>query len=234
MSDSENSGALSDHELALLFFAQEAQGLLQVARDHALEENPVENPDDLLDELLAMEEMELVEDLLLLARLDADAGTTQPTSGDPVDLGEIAAEAVMDAQAAGPDHAWELDLPDDPVPVRVPAAQLQQSIANLLSNARKHTPAGTRVTTSLRVCDARAVLAVADDGPGVPEHLQPTAFDRFARGDDARTAGAEGSSGLGLAIVRTIAESAGGSTRLESPPEGQQRGTCVEIGLPLA
>ena len=189
----------------------------------------------ILDRLLAQAQRMngLVEDLLLLARLDADAGTTQPTSGDPVDLGEIAAEAVMDAQAAGPDHAWELDLPDDPVPVRVPAAQLQQSIANLLSNARKHTPAGTRVTTSLRVCDARAVLAVADDGPGVPEHLQPTAFDRFARGDDARTAGAEGSSGLGLAIVRTIAESVGGSARLESPPPGHSHGTVVEIELPL-
>ena len=151
-----------------------------------------------------------------------------------MDLGEITAEAVMDAQAAGPEHAWELDVPDEPVPVRVPAAQLQQTVANLLSNARKHTPAGTRVTTSLGIRDGRAVLAVADDGPGIPEHLQPTAFDRFARGDDARTAGAEGSSGLGLAIVRTIAESAGGSARLKSPAPGHAHGTVVEIELPLA
>ena len=190
----------------------------------------------ILDRLLAQAQRMngLVEDLLLLARLDADAGAQQQPSGDPVDLGEITAEAVMDAQAAGPEHAWELDVPDEPVPVRVPAAQLQQTVANLLSNARKHTPAGTRITTSLRIRDGRAVLAVADDGPGIPEHLQPTAFDRFARGDDARTAGPEGSSGLGLAIVRTIAESAGGSARLKSPAPGHSHGAVVEIELPLA
>lgn len=190
----------------------------------------------ILDRLLAQSQRMsgLVEDLLLLARLDAGAAPGQRGRAEPVDLGEIVAEALMDAQAAGPEHVWDLEIPDDPVEVRAPATQLQHTVANLLSNARKHTPAGTRVVAALRRADGRALLRVQDDGPGIPQDLQPTVFDRFARGDDARTAGEEGSSGLGLAIVRTIADSAGGSARLNSPPEGQQRGTCVEIELPLA
>lgn len=190
----------------------------------------------ILDRLLAQSQRMsgLVEDLLLLARLDAGAAPGKKVSAGPVDLGEILAEALMDAQAAGPEHVWELEIPDDPVEVRVPASQLQQTVGNLLSNARKHTPAGTRVVAALRRVDGSAVLRIQDDGPGIPPHLQRTVFDRFARGDDARTAGEEGSSGLGLAIVRTVAESVGGSARLDSPPVGWQRGTRVEIELPLA
>ena len=81
---------------------------------------------------------ELVEDLLLLARLDAG----RPLEREPVDLSLLAVNAVSDAHAAAPDHAWELDLPEDPVEVPGDQARLHQILANLLANARTHTPAG--------------------------------------------------------------------------------------------
>ena len=122
----------------------------------------------------------LVEDMLLLARLD----TGRPLEREPVDLSRLVVDAVSDAHIAGPEHQWSLDLPDEPVVASGDEARLHQVLANLLANARTHTPAGTSVTTSLTADDAGgAVLTVADDGPGIPEWLQPEIFERFARGD---------------------------------------------------
>ena len=125
---------------------------------------------------------ELVEDLLLLARLDSG----RPLEESPVDLTLMAMNAVSDAHAAAPDHAWELDLPDEPIEVTGDGARLHQVLANLLANARTHTPPGTRVVTRVRAEGDLVRLSVSDDGPGVPASLQPTVFERFTRGDVAR------------------------------------------------
>lgn len=168
----------------------------------------------------------LVEDLLLLARLDDGA----PRADDELDLGEIVVESLLDAQVTGGDHTWTLDVPDEPVLVRGDARQLTQVVVNLLSNARKHTPAGTSVAARLRLEGRReAVLEIIDDGPGIPAALQEEVFGRFTRADAARSGG-EGTSGLGLPIVRAITTSHGGLIELDSRP-GR---TAFTVRLPLA
>ena len=152
----------------------------------------------------------LVEDLLLLARLDEG----RPVVSEDVDLLELVVETVSDLRVAARDHDWRLELPDEPVVVRGDAAQLRQVLINLLANAHQHTPAGTTVTTSLTASPGgEAVLVVADDGPGVGADFLEHVFARFAREDHAR-AGGSGGVGLGLSIVEAIvhARSAPGHT----------------------
>jgi two-component system OmpR family sensor kinase len=158
---------------------------------------------------------QLVEDMLLLARLD----TGRPLERSQVDLSRLVVDAVSDAHIAGPDHQWSLDLPDEPVVVTGDEARLHQVLANLLANARTHTPPGTTVTTSLAVddSDGGAVLTVADDGPGIPAWLQPEIFERFARGDSSRSRRG-GSTGLGLAIVAAVVRAHGGTIDVHSVP----------------
>lgn len=139
----------------------------------------------------------LVEDLLLLARLDAG----RPLSYESTDLLPLVVDAVSDARvadaAAEADalHHWRLDLPDEPagpVTVRADPARLQQVLVNLLANARTHTPPGTTVTVSVRPserADEPVTLEVRDDGPGIPAELLPHVFERFARGDAPARAG---------------------------------------------
>src|SRR6185369_1866158 len=116
--------------------------------------------------------------LLLLARLDSG----RPLERDPVELSGLIVDTVNDAHAAGRDHTFRLDLPDTPVTVPGDSARLHQVLANLLANARTHTPPGSTVTTSLRTTvDGWAVVCVTDDGPGIPASLQPDIFERFAR-----------------------------------------------------
>jgi two-component system OmpR family sensor kinase len=155
----------------------------------------------------------LVEDLLLLARLDAG----RPLDRTPVDLSMLVVDAVSDAHAAAPEHRWSLDLPPDPIEVTGDRARLHQIVANLLANARTHTPAGTTVTTSVRAENGAVRIAVHDNGPGVPENLRANVFERFARGDDARTR-AGGSTGLGLSIVSAVTKAHGGRVELDSRP----------------
>ncbi len=155
----------------------------------------------------------LVDDLLLLARLDAG----RPLEKAPVDMSALVINAVSDAYAASPGHRWDLDLPPEPVEVRGDAARLHQVVANLLANARTHTPDGTRVTTSVREVGPWIRVAVHDDGPGVPAALQPNVFERFARGDGARNR-AGGSTGLGLSIVAAVSKAHGGRVELDSKP----------------
>ncbi len=127
----------------------------------------------------------LVEDLLLLARLDAG----RPLARDEVDLTRLALEAVGDARVVGPDHRWQLDLPDEPVVAPGDEQRLHQVLTNLLNNARRHTPPGTSVTVGVAEDPAaqEVVLSVEDDGPGLPPQLDGKAFERFTRGDSART-----------------------------------------------
>ncbi|GAA1911213.1 sensor histidine kinase [Streptantibioticus ferralitis] len=155
----------------------------------------------------------LVEDLLLLARLDAG----RPLSYEALDLSPLVVDAVSDARAAGPGHRWRLDLPDDPVLVRADPARLHQVLANLLANARTHTPPDTTVTARVSRHPRGALLEVLDNGPGIPATLLPYVFERFARGEVSRSRTA-GSTGLGLAIAHAVVTAHGGRITAESVP----------------
>ncbi|MET8131034.1 HAMP domain-containing sensor histidine kinase [Streptomyces sp. NPDC005251] len=169
---------------------------------------------------------EMVDELLLLARLDAG----RPLERLPVDLTHLVLDAVTDARAAGPGHRWVLELAEEPVTVAGDAHRLQQVLANLLANARVHTPVGTRVAVSLESVGTEAVLKVHDDGPGVPEDVRPGVFERFTRADRRRADGAGAGSGLGLSIVAAVVEAHNGTVTLESRPGA----TTFTVRLPAA
>jgi two-component system OmpR family sensor kinase len=168
----------------------------------------------------------LVEDLLLLARLDAG----RPLESQPVDLTRLAIDATSDARVAGPDHRWQLELPEGSVLVPGDDQRLRQVLANLLSNARTHTPAGTTVTVALGPAPERgtAELNVTDNGPGIADELRPDLFERFVRGDSSRSRAA-GSTGLGLSIVAAVIAAHHGTVTVDSMP-GRTR---FAITLPL-
>jgi two-component system OmpR family sensor kinase len=173
----------------------------------------------------------LVDDLLLLARLDAG----RPVESAPVDLSAVVVDAVGDAHVAGPEHRWALDLPDFPVVVAGDRSRLHQVVANLLANARVHTPPDTTVQVHLSAPEPAegkretATLSVVDDGPGIPVDLGPTVFDRFARGDGSRSHAA-GGTGLGLAIVAAVVAAHEGDVSVDSQP-GR---TAFTVRLPMA
>jgi two-component system OmpR family sensor kinase len=165
----------------------------------------------------------LVEDLLLLARLDEG----QPLKLSEVDLTQLVIETVSDEKVIAPDHHWHLELPHEPLVIKGDASQLRQVLVNLLSTARKHTAPGTTVVTGvLKSADGSAVITVTDDGGGIPPEFVDHVFSRFARADAARTgtapasgpAASEGTSGLGLSIVQSIVEAHGGSVEVTSRP----------------
>ncbi|MFF2193703.1 sensor histidine kinase [Streptomyces sp. NPDC058157] len=167
----------------------------------------------------------LVEDLLLLARLDAG----RPLSREDTDLAPLVVDAVSDARAAGPGHHWRLALPEEPAPVLADPARIQQVLVNLLANARTHTPPGTTVTARVSRETSAVRLQIEDDGPGIPAELMRHVFERFARGDASRSRAA-GSTGLGLAIVQAVVTAHDGQVDVRSEP-GR---TCFEVLLPLA
>lgn len=169
----------------------------------------------------------LVEELLLLARLDEG----RELDSHDVRLDEVLGDAVSDARAADPERDWVLRLPEDAVVLHGDSSRLHQVFANLLGNARTHTPAGTTVTTTLRVeSDTReAIVEVHDDGEGIDPGLLGSVFERFARADGSRSRSA-GSTGLGLAIVRAVVEAHGGSSSVRSEPGS----TTFRVALPLA
>lgn len=154
---------------------------------------------------------ELVEDLLLLARLDSG----RPLAQDPVDLSRLLVDAVSDAHIASPAHHWSLNLPEEPVIMTGDAPRLHQVIANLLSNCRSHTPVGTTVTITLKYAGGINYLVVADDGPGIPTCQQHEIFERFARGDTSRSRRG-GSTGLGLAIAAAVVKAHHGTISVTS------------------
>ena len=166
----------------------------------------------------------IVEDLLLLARLDEGKELTYGT----VDLTRMVIEAVGDAQVAGTDHQWIIDVPEEPVTIVGDAARLQQVVVNLLQNARVHTPADTVVTSSVAIEADEAVVRVHDNGPGVPAAVQGELFERFARADVSR-ARQSGGSGLGLSIVRAIVEAHHGAITVDSAPGD----TTFTVRLPI-
>ncbi|MEH0545367.1 HAMP domain-containing sensor histidine kinase [Streptomyces sp. B21-105] len=165
----------------------------------------------------------LVEDLLLLARLDAG----RPLQFEQTDLVPLVIDTVSDARVAGDEHAWRLELPDEPALVSADSARLQQVLVNLLANARTHTPPGTTVTARVQRRGPWLCVDVQDNGQGIPPDLLPHVFERFARGDSSRSR-ASGSTGLGLAIVQAVATAHGGAVTVDSVP-GQ---TVFTVHLP--
>ncbi|HEX3493531.1 MAG TPA: HAMP domain-containing sensor histidine kinase [Streptosporangiaceae bacterium] len=199
------------------------RGYAELARRHP---GPV--PDDVAHALSRVESESarmsvLVDELLLLAQLDAG----RPLASEPVDLTRLAIDVTSDARAATADHRWQLELPDEPVSVRGDEHRLHQVLANLLSNAARHTPAGTTVSVALAARppepgappgDPGTVqVTVTDDGPGIPADLQPALFERFVRGDSSRSRAA-GSTGLGLAIVDAVTAAHHGQVAVTSEP----------------
>ena len=169
----------------------------------------------------------LVDDLLLLARLDAG----RPLERLAVDLSRLAIDATDDARVAGRDHRWTLDLPGEPVMVVGDDHRLREVVTNLLTNARVHTPPGTSVELALSVDPGAGVtvLSVTDDGPGIAAESQRRVFERFYRADSVR-APMTGSSGLGLAIVAAVARAHAGEVSLSSRPGC----TRFSVQLPLS
>lgn len=165
----------------------------------------------------------LVDDLLLLARLDEG----RPLEQKPVDLAAVVGDAVDAARVVEPGR--QIDLSVEPVAVTGDGARLRQVLDNLLANARAHTPATTPVSVALRRVDGRAELAVADHGPGLTEEQAARVFERFYRADSSR-ARASGGVGLGLSIVAAVTEAHGGTAEVQSTPGG---GATFVIALPL-
>jgi two-component system OmpR family sensor kinase len=202
-----------------------------------------ELPDDVTHAISRIESeslrmTELVEDLLLLARLDEGRELVHSR----IDVRTIVVDAVGDAQVAGADHEWSVEVPDAPVEVAGDDARLRQVLANLLANARLHTPEGTAVHVTVEPrpparsgaaggapASGSVRITVADDGPGIDDAVRDRLFERFARGDASRSRRA-GSTGLGLAIVRAVVEAHHGTVSVESGP-GR---TAFTVELPLA
>jgi two-component system, OmpR family, sensor kinase len=157
----------------------------------------------------------LVEDLLLLARLDE----TRPVERQPVDLAVLAADACTDAVATDPERRVTLDAPS-PVVVDGDQDHLRQAIANLLSNALAHTPPRTPVEVAARRDNGMATVTVRDHGDGLDDDALRHVFDRFWRADQARVGSG---SGLGLSIVAAIAHEHGGSVGVSNAEGGGAR-----------
>ena len=171
------------------------------------------------DQILAKVESEagrmsrLVEDMLLLARLDSGRGV----ESRPVDLTRLVVEAVNDARVVDLERRWTFDVPDEPVTVAGDEQRLHQAVTNLISNASRHTPPGTKVDVRLSVGYDVARIDVHDDGPGIDAALLPTVFERFTRGDSSRTR-ASGGAGLGMSLVKAIMLAHDGAAGVMSVP----------------
>lgn len=165
----------------------------------------------------------LVDDLLLLARLDQG----RPLELAPLRLDRLVADAVRDARAVEPERP--IGLAAEAVTVLGDELRLRQVAANLLANARFHTPPGTPVHVAVRMLDGWARLEVTDEGPGLAPEVAGRVFERFFRGDPARTR-ARGGTGLGLSIVAAVAEAHGGRVGLQTAPGA---GARFAVDIPL-
>ncbi len=154
----------------------------------------------------------LVEDLLLLARLDQSREMAQ----DPVDLNALLVEAVASAKAAGPNHPIELSLPSAEVFVLGDNERIHQVVANLLANARTHTPNGSQIKVSLEQGASETIISVSDNGPGLSKSDQERIFERFFRADPSRARTSGEGSGLGLSIVDAVMKAHGGYVSVKS------------------
>ncbi|GLX93160.1 HAMP domain-containing sensor histidine kinase [Herbidospora sp. NBRC 101105] len=174
----------------------------------------------------------LVEDLLLLARLD-EGGDALPLDLAPMDLRTLAADARLDLRALAPGRPVELTGPDGGPPASAPVvgdeARLRQVVTNLVGNVVEHTPDGTPVRIGVGTRDGEAVLVIEDHGPGLGPEEAARVFDRFSRADASRSRSGPGGAGLGLAIARSLAEAHGGRLDLRTAPG---RGAAFTLALP--
>lgn len=175
----------------------------------------------------------LTEDLLLLAQLD-DTPEGQLDRA-PMDLRTLATDARHDLRALDPSRPVHLTGPGGagppgPAPVDADEARLRQVVANIVGNAVTHTPPGTGIRISVGTAASRAVLEVADRGPGMTAEQAELVFDRFYRTDRSRNRSGGANAGLGLAIARSIARAHGGDVELET---AVGEGACFRLALPL-
>jgi two-component system OmpR family sensor kinase len=188
-----------------------------------------ERPEDLANAMRAIEDeaarmSRLVEDLLLLARLD-DA---RPLERQPVALDDLTERAIDAARVAEPKRLIQFEFSERPIVIEGDEGRLRQVLDNLLANARQHTPADAPVYVSLRAAEPEVVLTVEDTGPGIPAADRELVFGRFARPDAARGREA-GGVGLGLAIVRSIVTAHGGTINVRT---AEPHGSIFEVRLP--
>ena len=204
--------------------------VMRALAEFGVQQGSATSPDELL-RLMTLIQYEasrmgrLVEDLLMLARLDQDRRLDRRH----VDLASIAARAVQAARIVHADRPIAL-LADDPVIVYADEERLRQVIDNLIANAMQHTPPRSPVTVSVTSTTAIGEITVADNGPGMTAEQAARAFERFYRTDDARTR-ARGGTGLGLAIAASLAAAHGGDITVDTQP-GQ--GAAFHVRLPLA
>lgn len=183
------------------------------------------------DEILAKVESEagrmssLVEDMLLLARLDAG----RELERHDVDLTRLVVEAVNDARVVDPKRKWTFDVPDEPIIVSGDEQRLHQAVTNVLTNASRHTPPKTVVTVRMHVEATEVVIEIHDNGPGIAPGLLPTLFDRFSRGDSSRTR-ASGGAGLGMSLVEAIMHGHRGTASVTSEPGN----TTFALRMPIS
>ena len=156
----------------------------------------------------------LVEDLLLLARLDQ----AREMESKPVDINKVVEDAVISARAAGPEHPVTVNSSESEIFTLGDEVRIHQVVANLLANARAHTPAGTPITVSVQSTDAGVEISVADKGPGLSAEDQKRIFERFYRADSSRVRTGPDGSGLGLSIVDAVMRAHGGSVSVQSTP----------------
>ena len=169
----------------------------------------------------------LVEDLLLLARMDQSRELSQ----EPVDLEHLIHEVVASARAAGPDHPISVEIPDGDNFVLGDSIRIHQAVANLLANARTHTPSGTPIAVSVEQLESEVAITVADKGPGLSQADQEKIFERFYRADSSRARTKGEGSGLGLSIVDAVMKAHGASVTVTSEL-GQ--GAAFTLHFPIA
>ncbi|GLW11908.1 two-component sensor histidine kinase [Microtetraspora sp. NBRC 13810] len=170
----------------------------------------------------------LVDDLLLLARLDQQ----RPLARGRVDLLSLTAGAVLDAQTLAPDRVIDLVRLDDaevPVPVAGDEARLRQVVGNLIGNALRHTPPGSPIVVGVGLAGAEAVVEVTDRGPGLSADDSARVFERFYRADPSRSRTDGGGSGLGLSIAAALVHAHGGTIGVDSRPG---EGATFRVRLP--
>jgi two-component system OmpR family sensor kinase len=154
----------------------------------------------------------LVEDLLLLARLDQ----SRELAEDPVDLNALLTEVVASAKAAGPNHLIDLSLPSAEVFILGDSQRVHQVVANLLANASTHTPNGSQIKVVLEQGVSETIISVSDNGPGLSQSDQERIFERFFRADPSRARNSGEGSGLGLSIVDAVMNAHGGYVSVQS------------------
>jgi two-component system OmpR family sensor kinase len=169
----------------------------------------------------------LVEDLLLLARLDQ----SREMAMDPVDLRTLINESVTSARVSGPNHQIKVNLPDGDLYVLGDSMRIHQVLTNLLANARTHTPEGTNIEVNLEQRPDGLVIEVRDDGPGLSKADQERIFERFYRADPSRKRNGSEGTGLGLSIVDAVMRAHGGRIDVESEIG---KGASFKLFFPLS